>query len=862
MISLRTFVVSIALLIVWYSTFPVLLHAESAQSTQAPTTAVTDKNIAVTTPLEQENEEYDDGEDEGDEEAPAPRVQLRITNIVVEGNKLVPTEAILDRLPFKVGELFDITKTRSLIHNLYYELKRFRNVSVYGTPLANDQMTLTIVVEEKTPLKGVTFIGNKQVGAKELGEKVPVAALPAIDKEELRKYELAIKKVYREKGYHITDVASDLEIDADGKATATFTITEHKRAVVKQIRFKGNHHISGKKLRGVLFTREDWLLSFMDKAGTYQQDRIDADKHMIEQFYQNNGYINAKVTDAEVTIHPNTHQVMITYDITEGDQFTVGSVHVDGHENQLPEEYLVSVLPIRAGTIYSRENLVESIKALEFVWGDRGYAYAHIEPSVIPHDETKTVDVTFHCDLGKPVKLRRLNIIGNKKTRDKVIRRKISLEEGNFISQRHLDGSKTRVESLGFFDARDGVNWKTTRISEDLADLDLMVKEIKTGSAHLQLSFGGNTQSIQSASTGAALEAVIRDTNLFGSGIRFNFTGRLGNEEKTVLFNLTQPWMFDRPIYGALDIYHKRVGYDELMLTHSVNEKNTGGSGTVGLVTSPMHHMFNDVFIRSAVGLENLRYETRPEAIIRGLITPQDTAAANAAYNTLLGQLFHSGTFMPFSIHMGRDARNHPMHPSRGYSWILKSTAAFPALNGQLGFGKIDFDGHWFTPLIGDFDLVLHMRGYFGVVHRMHRKLIPYRELFHIGGQASVRGFLFGQIGPQFTVQRSGTRQSDSIGGSKTFFVNVELIFPIMQDFSLKGLVFYDGGAGWDNPYVCCDDIPARFISNNNFNYRHTVGVGLRLLNPAPVRIDWGFKLDQHKGESPSEVHFSMSYDW
>lgn len=861
MISSRTFVVSMALLIACYLFSPELLYSQTNTQVQEKIGGVPPTKNA---PLshhhtdEEEDEEYEDEQEESTPDTP----QRRITAIHVEGNKLVPTEAILDRLPFKVGELFDTTKTRQLIHNLYYELKRFRNISLYSTNVGNDQVILYIVVEEKTPLKAVVFTGNKQIPDKELREKVPVASLPALDKEELKKYELALKKVYRDKGYHITDVTSKLDLDEDGKATAVFTIKEHKRAVVKQIRFKGNHHISGKKLRGVLFTREDWLLGFMDKSGTYQHDRIDADKHMIEQFYQNNGYINAKVTDAQISIAPKTHHVTMTYEINEGDQFTVSSVRVEGHENVLPPEYLVSILPIRAGTTYSRENLVESIKALEFVMGDRGYAYTHIEPSVQPDDDTKTVAITFYCDLGKPVKLRRLTILGNRKTRDKVIRRKISFEEGNFISQRQLDASKNRVEGLGFFDTRDGVNWKTTRISEDLADIDLMLKEIKTGSAHLQLSFGGNAQSIQSASTGAAVEAVIRDTNLFGSGIRFNFTGRLGNEEKTVLFNLTQPWMFDRPIYGALDIFHRRVGYDELMLTHSVNEKDTGGSGTLGLVTSSQHHMFNDTFVRCSIGLENLRYETKPMATIRGLITPQDTIDANNAYNVLLDQLFHTGSFVPFSIHLGKDARNHPMHPSNGYSWILKSVAAFPTMSKSLGFGKIDFDGHWFTPLIGDFDLVLHLRGYFGVVASMRKKLIPYRELFHIGGQASVRGFLFGQIGPQFTVNRTGSRLSDSIGGSKTFFVNVELIFPIMQDFSLKGLVFYDGGAGWDNPYVCCDNIPSRFITNNNFNYRHTVGVGLRLLNPMPVRIDWGFKLDQLKGESPSEVHFSMSYDW
>jgi outer membrane protein insertion porin family len=267
--------------------------------------------------------------------------------------------------------------------------------------------------------------------------------------------------------------------------------------------------------------------------------------------------------------------------------------------------------------------------------------------------------------------------------------------------------------------------------------------------------------------------------------------------------------------------------------------------------------------MRFSLGLDDIRYESGiPRSTIRNLVTLQDTIEARAAYDIILAQLFTPGSFGTFSFNMGKDAKNHPMHPTRGYTWILKSLLAFPGWNSKIGFHKVDLDAHWFTPLIGEFDLVLHLHGYFGIVSRLHKHLIPYRELFHIGGQASVRGFLFGQIGPQFRVVRSGNRMSDSIGGNKTFFVNVELIFPIMQDFSLKGLVFYDGGAGWDNPYVCCKDIPEKFITNNNLSYRHSVGIGVRVLNPMPVKIDWGFKLDTRRGENTNEIHFSMSYDW
>jgi outer membrane protein insertion porin family len=369
-------------------------------------------------------------------------------------------------------------------------------------------------------------------------------------------------------------------------------------------------------------------------------------------------------------------------------------------------------------------------------------------------------------------------------------------------------------------------------------------------------------------SDGVSLEGTISDTNLFGSGIRVNLTGRLGTDEKTLVFNVTQPWLFDKPLYGSLDIYHKRVTYEELQLTRPVVEKHTGSVLATGFVTSWRNPILHETFIRFSLGLDDIRYQKQetkdkteiPKAYIHGLETPALSLEAEHFYNILLRKLFDPGAYLSLTANIGKDAKNHPMHPTRGYSWLARSQISLAALNSTIGFYKIDLDANWYTPIIGDFDLILRLHGYFGFATPIRNRAIPYRELFHIGGPASVRGFLYGQIGPQFNVVRNGRNISDSIGGSKTFFVTTELIFPITPDFSMKGVVFYDGGAGWDNPYACC--VPNKFISNNRFHYRHAVGVGIRLLNPMPIKVDWGFKLDPRKGEVGSEVHFNLSYDW
>lgn len=778
-----------------------------------------------------------------------------IKEIIVQGNKHVPTTAILYRIPFKVGESFNPIKTSNMIRNMYKELKRLRNITVKGKDLDDEYMNLYVIVEEKYPLKEVQFVGNTQVSKSDINKKINFAEIPAIDKEELVKFVRQIQKIYVEKGYHRVDITPELVINQDGSATAIFSFKEYKKSMVKQILFKGNHHISSKKLASTIITREEWVLSIIDKSGTFHPDRLEADRHFIEMLYQSNGFLHAKLLDIHVDMDPKTSQLILTYEIEEGDQYYIKEVKAPGNDI-LTEDQLLACLPLRPGQIYSRELIANSIQILETVWGNRGYAYAHIEPSIIPDDDTKTVNVAFYSDIGSKVRLNKITIKGHKKTRDKVIRRNISLVEGEPITNFAMEDSKNRVESLGYFDQKEGVNWKTTRISEDLADLDLLVKEAPTGSANVKIGIGGTEKDIKSPITGLSAEANVSDRNLFGSGIQLNFSGRLAANERSLLFTLADPWLFDRPLFGKLDFYYRHVSYDEFRLTRPINERDMGGNLTLGFVTA-LHQFttLRDMFVRTTLGVDSIRFESHPKASITGVAQPERDIATSA-YQSILNKLFVPAEYFWLAVNFGKDTKNHPVHPSRGSMWLLRLILAVPSLGSCVAYQKFDFDFNWYTPLIGEHDLIFRFHTFFGYVHSFSNRYIPYRELFNIGGPSSVRGYLFGQIAPLFYVNGVG----DPIGGSKAFYWNAELIFPITQDFNMKGVLFYDGGTGWDNPYV--RNTPDRFIRNNCFDYRHSIGAGFRVYNPVPLRVDWGFKLDPRKGESPYEVHFGMAYDW
>lgn len=780
-----------------------------------------------------------------------PNKTHRIGAIKIHGNVTTSKDAILNHIPYKIGEIFDARKTKTLIRNLYYNLKKFRNIKVKAEIVNDTHLNLHIFIEEKYQLKEFKTIGNKKVSEKEIAKKISLENITSIDPEELKIIANKIQDIYLEKGYHQTTIETALELDDNNRASATLTIHEGKAATVKQIHFVGNNFISSKQLRAVALTKEDWLLGFLDKSGNYHPDRLEGDKHFIEQFYQNNGFLHAKVIGIDIDIDPETQNIILTFQIEEGDQYIIDKISAPGTD-LVPEQYLLAMLPIRPGMYYSREAITNAIKRLELIWGDYGYIFAHIEPSIQPNEDEKTVSLSFFSELGDQVYLNKINIRGNTKTRDKIIRRKIVLDEGELLTQSRMNISKRNVASLGYFDPRDGVNWKIRRLNKEEADLDLIVKETKTGHFGAQLGFGGSGADWQSPISGMSIKGELSDTNLFGSGVHLNLSTTYSKDEQTAMIHLAQPWLFDKPILGAFDIYHRRPVYDELRHVRTVQQKLTGGSVTFGCITQSKNQLFHDVNILFSAGVEDIKYNQEPIAQLQNPFERMQ-------YQAILNQEFRPGTFAFVSTKMEQDTRNHPVHTMWGHKWRFATKFAIPTFGNNIGFYKIELDASWFTPLIAEYDLILKLHAYFGISAPFKNRTVPFGDLFHIGGQSSVRGFLFGQIGPQFL--------GDTIGGSKAFFWNAELIAPITADMNMKAVVFYDGGTGFDNPYVTNAD--KRFVTGNNFDYRHAIGIGIRVLQPMPVNIDWGFKIDPRKNrlfpnrsESASEVHFGMSYDW
>lgn len=787
-----------------------------------------------------------------------------VQEIVFIGNKHTNSDALRAKLPFKEGERFNRLNTGKALKNIY-QLGLFKpGIKLFLEPITDDTARLVVELEEKDILDGIVYVGNDHLKEKDIDENLHFNDKKTIDEAELNLMIDQLKQQYRAKDYHHATITADIIPTTPGHAKLQFTINEGYPSYVKRVFFKGNNCIPSKKLRSLLFTREEWLFGFLKKAGSYQPDALEYDKHVIENFYQSNGFMTAKVTDIDVQEIPSEHRYIVTFTIEEGDIYTVEEVKAVGNDVLNEQEILIRT-PLRPGELYSRERIRLAMDQLRLIWGEFGYIYAEVHPMIDPHPERKTVSITFNTDLGNKIIVNRISVIGNKKTRDYVIRRNIIFDEGELLTTFKMDESKRRVEQLGYFDPKNGVNWRIIKIDENTADLELIVQETKTGQFYSQIGFGGlgttdpkksdpeserrdDAETKESPSTSFKVGLGIKDTNLWGTGVLWNINGIYSEQERNLLINISNPWMLNKPISSGFDLAVRNVQYEEFRnVTNTPVEKSASISGNVGFRAKRLGNALTVI----DTGYEKIDFTCKPDALV-----PLGYEQFKPDLQFIINQRFKSGDLVWVGLSLAQDMRNHPVYPTRGYQWAFNSRVAIPHGRDTFAFFKTELDGRWYTPVIEQYDLVFHLHGHLGFVKAFPGSSIPYRELFNMGGPTTVRGFIFGQIGPNIVL--NPTFGTSPIGATKEFFINAELQFPIKLDMSIRGVLFYDGGAGWDTPDACC--INPLILRNNNFNYRHSIGFGVRLTYPTPVRIDWGFKLDRNKrrGETASEMHFTV----
>ena len=763
-----------------------------------------------------------------------------IKSIIIEGNNIVNPSIIKNSLPYREGQIFDEGLSAAAINNIY-GIGSFRQVQIDVDSTNETEVTLYVVVDEKKILEKLSFSGNKNIGTDKFEEKFNLKKLSAIDEETLRQLSISIKKLYAEEHRHFVETKTKLIINPNDKhkASAEIIIDEGPKSIVKFVHFKGNSNLTERTLRSAVFTRENWLLSFTDGAGTFNKEALEVDRHKLEYLYRDHGYLMAKIRNIETNFSDNKRDISVTFHVDEGKQFIVRNIYVPGDE-LFSESELLPEITIKKNKPYAQTKLIKSMNRLRDMWGEKGYIYTNVYPQVKPDESTNEVDITFHVDKGTKLYTNRINITGNKVTKDKVIRRQLNIDEGELITSSKLQLSKASVEYLSYFE-REGVNWKIHRIADELADLELHVREAKTGSFSLNFSYGSDQFSSKRSLRGMIQ---LEKRNFLGNG--WDIGGMIEasrHRVKKLEAHFFDPHLFDSDISGGFNVYKRWDEYDQWQNVSPTPIQNVvGGNVRLGFGLPWIDKRLQLIV---DLGIEDIKNNN-----------PKVT---NPAYQNIFGPIvkrtFQKGTLKWLGLDLIKDTRNHQVYPNSGYKLSLSSKIAPPGINNQFGFVKAEAHGSCYTSLIGKDSLVLAMQLKLGHVSSLNKKTIPYKELFHMGGQSTVRGHVFGGIGPAW-------QNRDPLGAKNSVLFNTELIFPLIEDYSMKGHLFYDTGAGWDTPTEGIHD--TRFITRNKFDLRHSVGFGLNLVRPFPAKIDWGFKLDRkrHRNESPHEFHITMNYAW
>lgn len=719
--------------------------------------------------------------------------ERRVAVVQVKGLHKIEENAVLNVIKTGKGKSFSQADLAADIKAIY-KMGYFQDVKadVVDTP---EGKSVTFLVEEKPTISNIKITGNKAIDTKDIEGAIATRVRQFINMDRLRSDVDKIKDLYVNKGYLNVEIKPQTEKKTEKDVTVTFEITENKRLYIKSISFEGNQAFSDKELRGIMETNEWGILHFMTDSGLLKKDKLKEDVNRLTVFYLNNGYIHAKVGDPEIT--NDEKWIYIKIQIAEGKRFKIGKVDITGDLPDMPKDELIAKLTLLKKDHYDREAVMRDMDYLTQTVNDEGYAYADVVPQTVPHDKEQLVDVSFNITKGDKVYFNRITVSGNSKTRDKVIRRELAMSEGELYSRGKLKDSYNRLNRLRYFEE---IDFQTEKGPEkDLMDINIRVKEKPTGMFSLGAGY--------SAVDAAIFSAQISQQNLFGRGQSLGLAANFGSRTTSYDLYFVEPWLFDIPLWSKYEIWHVDRIYD----TYDLNSKGFGMT-------------FGYPLWEKVVGYIGYRLSIDD-------ISNLSTAASYYARKQE-GETTTSG----ITLTLQRDTTDDYMFPSTGTKNSLSIEYTGGPLQGTTSYAKYIANSAWFHPLPKE--LVFGIRGRIGYLQEFEGKEAPVWTRFYLGGINSLRGLR--QIGPKDPMT------GDVIGGLTMFNVNTEVVFPLIKNAGMKGVVFFDMGNAWNSGYHL-DDL------------RKTAGVGIRWHSPiGPLRLEWGYVLDRKDDEPASRWEFTI----
>ncbi len=715
----------------------------------------------------------------------------RIAKINFTGNLRIEDGVIYNVLKSTKGKLLSKQEISSDIKAIY-KTGYFKDVTAKVTD-TDEGKVIDFILEEMPMITSVGIEGNDGIKKDDLEGVISVKEKQTLNLSRIKSDIENIKTLYRNEGYLNAEVKYSVDENKKG-ARVVFDITENKELYVKKITFEGNRAYTDEELSDMIETSEWGIFHFISDSGVFNEYKLKQDTGRLVVFYLNNGYVNARVGEPEIT--HDKKWIYIKISVIEGKQFRVGDVKITGDTLAVPRPELMPRLQITEKDYFDREAIIRDIDILTDACNEEGYAYASVVPRTVSRDEEQRIDITYNIDKGDLVYINRIYITGNTETRDKVIRRELAAVEGDLSGSSKVKTSYMKLNRLRYFEE---VNFQTEKgTDERFMDLNVHVREKATG----MFSVGAGYSAVDKM----ILTTQISEQNLFGRGQTLGLSAYFGSSKTSYTLSFVEPWLFDVPLWSKLELWDMEREYD----SYDVHTKGFGA--TLG------YPLFEYVtgYVNYSLTIDDI---TNIASTASQYIWDQE------------GETTSSGV----TLSLSRDTTDDRMFPSKGSKNSVSTEVAGTIFQGDVSFARHIADSRWFFPM--PLDTVFGIHGRIGYIQGLEGKEIPVFERFYLGGINSLRGLR--EIGP---VDSNG----DRIGGETMLNFNAEVVFPLFKDAGIKGVVFFDTGNAWNSGYYL-DDM--RRTAGLGVRWYSPIG---------PLRLEWGYVLDKKEGESPSRWEFTI----
>ncbi|MGB7816809.1 MAG: outer membrane protein assembly factor BamA [Methylotenera sp.] len=735
-----------------------------------------------------------------------------IKDIRVEGLQRTEAGTIFTYLPVQAGDVMNDEKATQAIKSLY-NTGFFKDVRIEA-----DGDVLVVTVQERSAIAKIDFSGNKSFPSDKMTEglkQIGISEGLIFDKSQLDRAEQEIKRQYLAQGKYGATVKTVISPLERNRVAVRFEIEEGVVAKIRDINIVGNNAFSTEDLRAeFLLTTPNWM-SWWNKDDQYSKQKLTADLETLKSFYMNQGYLEFSIDSTQVSISPDKQDIYITVNVSEGEKYTISDVKLAG-ELQVPEEELTPLIAIQKGDIFNRQKVTETSKAIGDRLGNEGYAFSNVNAIPDINKENHTAAFTFFVDPGKRVYVRRINLTGNTRTRDAVLRREMRQLESAWYAGDKINRSKERLDRLQYFETVD-IETPAVAGTTDQVDLNINVVEKSTGS----IQFGAGL----SSNEGVVLGVTVNQQNFLGTGNQVSAQVNTGKVNTTYSLSFTDPYFTPDGISRGFDVYRRDVDTSSLNIG-TYNSKSYGAGVRFGLPLSE-----KDFFSAGLTG-DFTKIDLSSKSPKQYLDYCNNTKGCTS--NSL--QLAMAWT---------HDTRDNTLFPKKGVMQRLSAEVALPVLD--LEYYKLEYKHAWFKDVTKNYTFMLN--GEIGYADTYGSKAYPFFKNFYVGGVNSVRGFDNGSIGPHDIDPATGL--DFATGGTTRIVGNAEVFAPvpfIKNSSQFRLSAFVDAGSVYgNNQGISLGDL------------RYSTGVGVSWFSPfGPLKLVFAKALNKKPGDQTQTLQFQL----